>query len=320
MAYEKFLSTVESKKLLKEIEKNLVFGAHCSRDYEGEVKENGDQITIRGLGVPTIYTITKDGTYVANAVATGSAAGSGKDVVHKGLPSPEEIAGSSVKITINQIRAYNFLIGDIDKEFTKDFNLIEKYRAKAAKAIANEKDKYIASSIVSFADGENTATDNYTNGTGTYLTSGANIAATATPTPAYYNILNFIDEQVEIFNTRDFGDNEEFFGECSPKFWRCLKKAMREEDTDNSKLIEGREITTYNGITFVKSNNAVVNSVDYLILRSKEAVGFFNPLAKVEPYRPEGGFSDAIKAFSLFDIGIIQPKAMLWSKILGYSI
>lgn len=321
MAYEKFIQNVESTKLLKEIEQFLIFGKHCNRDYEGEVKGRGDQVTIKGLGEPTIYTINKDGTYAANAVGTGSVAGTGKDVIHKGIPDAEEIAGSEVKIQVNRMELFNYMVGKIDSELSKEYNLVNKYRTKTAKRMANKKDQYIASSIVGFADAENTGTDTYTAGTGTYLTAGDDIAAdSGASTPAYYNILDFIDEQVEIFNERGYGDNETFFGEVTPKFWRCLKKALRKENTDNSRLIEGREITTYNGIDFVKTNNAVVNVVEYCIIRNGEAVTFINAIAEIQPYKPEKGFGDALKGFSLYDVGIIQPKGMLWSKILGYSI
>lgn len=321
MAYSKFIGSIESAKLLKEIEQNLIFAKNCTREYEGEVKEKGDQITIRGLGEPTIYTVQKDGTYLANAVATGSVGGSGKDVIQKGLPDPEEITGGSVKININQINAFNFMVGDIDKEMTKTHGLLGKYRTKSAKRMANEVDKYIAKSIVNFADSENESTENYTAGTGTYLTSGDSGSKTiGGNSVSAYNILDFIDEIVELFNSRDYGDNVKFGAEVSPKFWRCLKKALRKANTDNSKLLEGREITNYNGIDFMKTNNAVVSTVDYAIVRNKDAVGFFNPTSEMEAYKIYKGFGDGVKAYTLYDVGILAPKAMVWSKILGYSI
>jgi hypothetical protein len=316
MAYERFIETVEAKKLLQERDKYLIFGDHCTREYEGEIKKRGDQIRIRGLGTPTIYQLTKDGSYAANAVGAGSFSGKGKDVVHKGIPTAEEIGDSEILLKVDQIALFNYMIGDIDKELTSKYGLMEKYRQKTAREMADVQDKYIAKMITGFAGSENTGTSYYTPGTGARLTAGA--AAADASSNQHYNILDFIDEQVEGFNVENIGDDVKVVGECTPKFWRYLKKALRTIDTDNSKLIKGREVTEYNGIPFFKTNNAKVGSNEYVIIRTVDSVAFFDPLMHIEPYRLQEGFADALKGFNLFDAGIVEPKAIKWSKILSY--
>mgnify|MGYP001157848118 FL=1 len=316
MAYEKFIETVESKLMLKERDKYLVFGDHCTRRYEGEVKKRGDQIVIPGLGAPTVYQLQKDGTYTANQVGAGSIAGKGKDVIHKGIPDPEEIPNSEVRLQVNQMAVFNFMVGDIDKELTSKYGLMGAYRKKVGKLIAEQQDQYIAKSIVNFADSENNATDTYTKGTGAHLTAQSTNTVSST---TYCNILDFIDEQIEGFNNVNIGDDIEIVGECTPKFWRYLKKALREIDTNNSKLIRGREVTMYNGIPFFKTVHAKVDNNEYLIIRTTDSVAFFDPLMHIEPYRVEKGFSDCLKGFNLYDCGIVEPKAIKWSKILGYQ-
>jgi hypothetical protein len=315
MAYEKFIQAVESKLMLKERDKYLVFGDHCTRKYEGEIKGKGDQIVIKGLGHPTIYQLQKDGTYAASAVGANSAAGTGKSVIHNGLPDAEEIVNGEVRLTVNQIAAFNFMVGDIDKELTSQFGLMGKYRQKTGKDIAEVQDAYIAKTITGFADSENNATINYTKGTGTYITAGA----TNTDTNVYHNILDFIDEQVEGFNNVNIGDEIEVVAEVTPTFWRHLKKALRTIDTNNSKMIKGRETVMYNGIPFFKTVNAKVSGNEYCIIRTVDSVAFFDPLMHVEPYRKEKGFADCLKGFNLYDCGIVEPKAIKWSKILGYQ-
>lgn len=314
MAYEKFIKSIESKKLLKERDEYLVFGRHCTKDYTGEVKEKGDQITIKGLGSPTIYTLETDGTYTAHAVGTNSVAGTGKDVIQKGIPDAEEIKNTSVKFTINQINLWNFMIGDIDQEYTKENGLMAKYRTKTAKSHALVQDAYIAKLITGFADCESTDATDYTKGTGVYLTPGDTYTATNT----YHNILNFIDAQVQLLSER--GITGKLYGEGTPKFMRYLRQALATLRTDNTKILDGREVTPYSDIDFEKTNNAKLSGVEYFILRTDDSVAFVDAIAENEAYRPEKAFADAWKGFDLYDAAIIEPKACIWTKVLGYGI
>ena len=308
MAFEVFINTVESKKMLKERDKYLVFGQHSTRKYEGEAKQLGDQIRITGLGSPTVYQLKKDGTYTASEVFQGSKAGSGKEVIHKSLPEAEEIIGNSVTLKVEQMSVWNIMLGELDKMLAdKAKEKINAYRTKIAKKLALEQDKYIAKTIVNFKPAENP------NAKG-----GVSLSATEGVSGSTY-ILDFIDAQVQTFNERDYGDGVELFAECTPGFWRRLKKALRGIDTDNSKVVRGRECTEYNGIYFFKTNNAKVDGIEYFVLRTGDAVAFFDPVTFNEKYRIQNGFGDGWKGFNLYDAGIVEPKAMLWTKVTGYA-
>lgn len=316
MAYEKFISAVESQKLLKERDEYLVFGKHSTREYEGEVKEKGDQITIKGLGSPTIYTLEKDGTYTAHAVGVNSIAGTGKQVIQGGIPSPEEVANTSVKFTINQINLWNMIIGDIDKELANPKGLMTKYRTKVGKGNALAQDKYIAKLITGFADCESTDSTDYTKGTGVYLTPN-DTYTNAVTSAVYHNILNFIDAQVQLMSER--GITGKLYGEGTPKFMRYLRQALASLRSDNTKIVDGREITPYSDIDFEKTNNAIVGANEYFILRTDDSVAFIDAVVENEAYRIEKGFGDAWKGFDLYDAAIIEPKACIWTKVLGYA-
>ena len=316
MAYEKFIPSVESQKLLKERDEYLVFGKHCTREYEGEVKEKGDQITIRGLGSPTIYTLEKDGTYTAHAVGVNSTAGTGKQVIQGGIPSPEEVANTSVKFTINQINLWNIKIGDIDKELADDKGLMTKYRTKIAKGNALTQDKYIAKLITGFADCESTDATDYTKGTGVYLTPKDTFTDSVSSN-THHNILNFIDAQVQLLSER--GITGKLYGNGTPKFMRYLRQALASLRSDNTKIVDGREITPYSDIDFEKTNNALVGDNEFFVLRTDDSVAFVEPVVKNEAYRIENGFGDGMKGFNLYEAAILEPKACIWTKVLGYA-
>lgn len=312
MAYDKFISTVEAKKLLTERDKFLVLADHCTREWEGEIKKKGDSVTIKGLGRPTIYSLTADGKYAADSFSTGTAR-TGKDIIHKGIPSPEELTTFEKKFPVNQIAVFNYMVGDIDEQQSSQKGIIEKARPKTAQDIAFLQDCRVRDVIIAETNCKAYEND-------IVLTSG--VAGEGET-----NILDFIDEVVMQLRQNNVKDSEELFGECSPAFVRRLKVALRNIDTNNSKIVRGRECTSYNGVNFFMAN-AMLKSIgegeekiieEYVFIRTKDSVAFFDPLTEIRPYQPEGGFADAIKGFNLFDAGVIDDKACRFAKIGSYK-
>ena len=59
-------------------------------------------------------------------------------------------------------------------------------------------------------------------------------------------------------------------------------------------------------------NVAVDSSANSLItVHTDKAVAFVNPMTHVEAYRPEKGFSDAVKGFVLYQAKIVRPKELV---------
>jgi hypothetical protein len=197
------------------------------------------------------------------------------------------------------------MVGDIDEQQSSQKGIIEKARPKTAQDIAALQDERVRDVIIAEANCkvyDNAIT--LTSGSA----SGENI-----------NILDFVDEVVQQLRMNNVKDSEELFGECSPAFIRRLKVALRNIDTNNSKIVRGRECTSYNGVNFFMANAMVKGADEYVFIRTKDSVAFFDPLTEIRPYQPEGGFADAIKGFNLFDAGVIDDKACKFAKIGGYA-
>ena len=60
MAIANFIPEVWAASLLTNLKKNLVFGGLANRDYEGEISNFGDTVHITSIAAPTIGTYTKD--------------------------------------------------------------------------------------------------------------------------------------------------------------------------------------------------------------------------------------------------------------------
>lgn len=319
MAFEKFIKSVQSQKFLKEVERNLIFAKHCNRDYTGDVEQLGDQIRVDGLGDVTVYAYHKDGTYTVNGTTT-----SGKDVIQGNMPNAENPQGYTATFTVNEFLTFNIAIGNIDKELARDGEgILGKYRQRAAKKWARKIDEYICSAILNFKDAQWKESEGARTGeTNVYhLTAGTAVTTSGSET---IHVFDFLDAVVQKLHERDYDETGDFFVECTPAIFRVIKKALRSDgglvDGAKNEMITGTGVTEYNGLTINMTNCAKLKDAnnDYIVIRHKDAVSYWNPLTDIEAYRLQTsgkGFADGVMGYTLYDCGITAPKAMFWAKV-----
>ena len=56
MSYEKFVPSVFSQTILKELRAHTVWAKGCHNEYTGKITQAGDKITFRSMGDPTVHT------------------------------------------------------------------------------------------------------------------------------------------------------------------------------------------------------------------------------------------------------------------------
>lgn len=303
MPWQNFVPTVEAKKLLKERDKYLILAAHCTREYEGLVKKAGDRVKIFGVGSPTIYTLEKDGTYTANQVGKGSIAGKGKDIIQGGIPAAENIEDTEVEFSINQMAVWNWGIGDVDAALMGGAkSKMAKLRQKQAKKLAEIHDKYVAKIMAGFKPARYKGEGKTADGS-VLIKNGTNTGS--------LNPCDLIDNVVQHLNEQDVSDSEALVLECSPRFWKYLKKEYRDLDTNNSAMLAGRKCGEYNDVKVFKTNNTIVDNVEYVFIRTLDSVSFVDPYTKTKCYEPEHGFAEAVKGWNLYDAAIIDPKGLV---------
>lgn len=122
MAYQNFIPTVWAEGINRELEKSLVFAENCNRQYEGEVKAQGDSVRILGVGKPTITTTTN------------------KNIV---LNDAEAVEDTAVTMLIRQIAYFNYKVDDIDKRQAVG-GVMEALSKETSLGLADVMDKYIA--------------------------------------------------------------------------------------------------------------------------------------------------------------------------------
>lgn len=262
MAYLNFKQTFWSRHIQHELEKRAILADFCNKKFTGEAKF-GNKVKILGVGRPSI------GNY------TGAAIG-----------APEDVQDSSVFLTIDKAKFFNFGVDDVDKAQSVP-GLLEALLEEATIAMGLEIDSHIAE-VGGLGAGTTTAT------TEIKTAAAAKIAIDA-------GILKLRENDVQI--------GDEVIMELSPFVYQLLKDRYIELDTANSEMMKKGIVGYYDNVRVRVSNNLYNdNTDDYCMIRTKNAIAYVNQIEKVEPYRPEGLFKDAIKGLNVFGAKCVRPK------------
>lgn len=273
MAYSNFIPSVWSESINRELERVCVFVEDCNRQYEGLVSKKGDSVHILGVGKPTIKTLEREN-------ADGE------------IDAAETVEDQDLTLNINQIRYFNYKVGDIDKAQAVG-GLMDALSEETSEGLANEMDKYVAS----FAMNEKVDT----------LHEEAIVVNKD-------NVLDILDNAILKLQENDVNISKGVTVTVSPRFYKYFKQAYIKNDTNNSEELKNGKVAMYGNVTIKISNNIAKTedgSVDNIMIRTKRAIAFVNPLTHTEAYRPEKSFADAVKGFILFDGTVARPKEIV---------
>lgn len=287
MAFQKFKPEVWSAKFMEDLDKTLVFKENCNHSYEGDAKKPGDGIRILGLGDVQI------GSWHHGKLET--------------LPSAQKVNGNSIYMPINEIRYFNFLVGDLDKAQAQGGSgLMGKYSSKAKDGMADHIDQFISKLHLDLSGtyAKGACEDAFSSNTQISAAGGSGATAILDAIDAAYLKLleNNVSRSTRVTLT------------APPWFIMMLKRAYVELDTDNSAMLANGRVGRYGGIILKESNNvfhqtdASSHDVYHIQLKTDDAIAFVNPYTHMEGYRPDQTFEDCVKGYTLFDGMLIAPK------------
>ena len=121
MAISTFIPTIWEARLLAHLDKALVYGNLCNRDYEGDIRNYGDTVKINQIGNVEVKDYTK-GTPI----------------------TVDEIDGTPTELHIDQQKYFAFHVDDVDAA-QANVNLVDGAMARASYALRDVIDQYIAS-------------------------------------------------------------------------------------------------------------------------------------------------------------------------------
>ena len=122
MAVTNFISTVWSENLLTALDKKYIAVANCNREFEGDIREQGNTVKICGLGAVNVSSYTKN----------------------TNMSAPETLSDTVRDLVIDQAKYFNFQIDDVDRAQSNP-RLMELAMKNAANALANDADAYVFS-------------------------------------------------------------------------------------------------------------------------------------------------------------------------------
>lgn len=279
MAYQNFIPTVWNEAIDRELERLCVFAEDCNRKYEGKVKEKGESVKILGVGKPTIKSIAfKD--------------------KNKNIDDAEEIEDTSINMQINQIRYFNYKVGDIDKAQAVG-GVMEALQAETSEGLANEVDTYIAGMA------------NKEEAVKLYATAPKCVAGTAGT--GEINVLKALRDARKYLTKNDVKQNTKIVATVDADFEDLFVEAYTDKNTNNSDNLKNGAIGMYHKMLIKSSNNVATDKSgnSLIMVRTQRAIAYVKALTHTEAYRPEKGFADAVKGFILFDAKIVRPKEMV---------
>lgn len=272
MAINDFVSTVWSETLSRSLDKEYVGVRNCSRDYEGDIREQGDSVKINGITGVNTFAYTKNTDFSSTL---------------------QTLTSTSQTLEISQAQAFNFQIDDVDRA-QQNPKLMQHAMREAAAALADKADQYVFG-LYAGVSGAQTITKT---GVTTYmipdilLEAREKLAAANIPADAelVLEVSPAVATRILKARLKNATDNSEALA----KGYIGTFLGFRVFVSNNVKAV------TANGATAYKC-----------FARTGRAVTFAEQLNSVEAYRPENRFADAVKGLHLYGAKIVYPSELV---------
>ncbi len=264
MAITNFIPTVWSETLLSELDREYIGVRNCCRDFEGDIKDKGSCVKIGSIGNISVFDYTKN----------------------TDMNAPEALSDSALTLEIDQAKAFNFQIDDIDRAQSQP-KLMKAAMKQAAAALADVADKYVYGLYTEADESKIMSFDGLTPDGVIEMIVGARQALLA----------------------GGVNSNIETALEVSPEVAAVILRSKILNSTDNAESFENGKLGKLIGFDIYVSPNVVsVDGRHKCLARTKRAVAFAEQLNEVEAYRPEMRFADAVKGLHLYGAKLVYPN------------
>ncbi|MDR1563886.1 MAG: P22 coat protein - protein 5 domain protein [Oscillospiraceae bacterium] len=274
MAISNFIPQVWAAKLLIELRKALVYGGSgiINKNFQGDISKLGDSVKVSSIGDISIFDYAKN----------------------TDISALQTLDDSAVTLIINQAKAFNFQIDDVDNAQMNPKIMMDAMQ-KAAYKLADAADQYIASNYIDIAN-----------------TIGSDA------TPEVLTAANAYDKLVDMRVALDEA-NVPTIGRWAvvpPWVYGLLLKDDRFVGTGGTQaenVLTNGVVGKAAGFTIYESNNVPnTTGAQYKIIGgTSSAWSFAEQINSVEAYRPEKRFADAVKGLHLYGSKVMQPAGLV---------
>lgn len=270
-SYSAFIPQLWSQKLSQMLDKNCVMLQCVNRNWEGEIKNQGDTVKIITPADVTVSTLTSDNIEYATLTPT------------------------SQDLVIDQKKFFAFKIDDV-AQVQANGDIMEAHLGNAKKAIEEVQDAYLLSLHTDVVE-ENTV--------------GSEDAPVALDKTTIYEQFVKLSLALKNSDAVHSGvkpwvvinPNVEAYLLQSPEFISAYNVADETLREGSIGRIAGMDV-------LVSTNLTEVDGKYYVLAGTNDAITFASQLAKIESLRDKDSFSDLVRGLYLYGAKTVQPKAL----------
>lgn len=270
-SYSAFIPQLWSRKLNQMLEKNCVMMQCVNRNWEGEIKQQGDTVKIITPADVTVSTLTSDNI------------------------SYSSLTPASLDLEINQKKFFAFKIDDVAK-VQSNADIMEAHLVNAKKAIEEVQDSYLLAMHTDvFAENTvGTEADPIELNKDTIYGEFVKLSLALKNSDAVYSGVRpwvVINPNIEAYLLQ------------SPEFINAYKVGDETIREGAIGRIAGMDV-------LVSTNLTDVDNKYYVLAGTNDAITFASQLAKIESLRDKDSFSDLVRGLYLYGAKTVQPKAL----------
>ena len=269
--YSAFIPQIWSQKLSQMLEKNCVMLQCVNRNWEGEIKNQGDTVKIITPAAVSVSTLTSENIEYSSLTPT------------------------SQDLVIDQKKFFAFKIDDV-AQVQANTDIMEAHLVNAKKAIEEVQDSYLLGMHT------NVSEDN---------TIGSESSPIALDKSTIYENFVKLSLALKNSDAVHLGakpwvvinPNIESYLLQSPEFISAYKVADETLREGSIGRIAGMDV-------LVSTNLTDVDGKYYVLAGTNEAITFASQFAKIESLRDKDSFSDLVRGLYLYGAKTVQPKAL----------
>jgi hypothetical protein len=260
--------------------------------WEGEVKKQGDKVYIR--------TIADISTFDHQ----------------KGMILPKQRPESpDIELLVNQGRAWNVLLDDVDK-VQSDIDLLNKFTDDAAKQINIAVDSQLLGAVYADANAYNCGA------TAGKISAGYNLGASGAPVQVTKtNIIDYITYCGGVLDENDCPDEDRWM--VIPSWMAVMIKGSDLKDAsltgDPKSTLRSGLLGMIDRFVIYSSNScgSVASTVDssgfkcyYALFGNKDAISFANQFVKTESLRSTDSFDTSVRGLMVWGYKVTKPEGL----------
>jgi N4-gp56 family major capsid protein len=284
MSVDIFKPEIWSARLRRHLDRKLVYAQPqvSNRDWEGEIADAGDTVHIQKVGDPTIL------DYVP-----------GND-----LAAPERPDGDTLALVVDQFKAFNVAIDDVDAAQV-NVNLLDAFANRAGVKMAQKVDAFVAGVMVAAS---------------TVNTVGSQAAPVHVEADGS---AGFTPYELAVELRRQLADHDAPLD----SLWLAINADLEAEFLKDPRFLSiadyGRpvvqtgEIGQVAGFSVLRTTGVPVNGSVKKVLAGagNYATTFADQLTKLEAYRIERQFGDAVKGLEIFGAKVLEPETLALANV-----